>query len=62
MMETPKNIAQYIEQAAGLIDLAIAPAYLPKVIDHFISLGAIASLVTEFPLADDIEIAPSFDP
>ncbi len=52
----------YIEQAAKLLKINIAPEYLPGVVDNFNKMEAIASLVMEFDLPEDIEAAPTFEP
>ncbi|MGK7914237.1 MAG: DUF4089 domain-containing protein [Prochloraceae cyanobacterium] len=52
----------YIEQAAKLLKINIAPEYLPGVVDNFIKMEAIASLVMEFDLPEDIEVASTFKP
>ena len=56
-----KNIEKYVEYAAELIDLPINPEYRPGVIANLEQIAAIAKLVGEFPLTDEIEIAPIFE-
>lgn len=62
MPENSINIAQYVEQTAQLIDLPIAPEYQLSVVENFAKIAAIATLVIEFPLPEDIELAPVFEP
>lgn len=54
------EVKVYIEQTAKLLDLPIPKECEQGVIDNFIRMQAIAALVTEFPLPDDIETAPVF--
>jgi len=56
------NSAAYIEQMIEILDLPLDPEYCPGVIKNFASICAIATLVTEFPLPEDIEAAPVFEP
>jgi hypothetical protein len=56
------NSAAYIEQMIEILDLPLDPEYRPGVIKNFASICAIATLVTEFPLPEDIEAAPVFEP
>jgi hypothetical protein len=62
MNDQSNDIAKYVERTAQLIDLNIAPEYLPGVIDNMTRIAAIASLVTEFDLPTDLEAAPTFEP
>jgi hypothetical protein len=62
MPEESLNIAEYVEQTAQLIDLPIAPEYRLNVVENFAKIAAIAILVIEFPLPEDIEFAPVFEP
>ena len=62
MTEQTENWTPYVEQAAELIGLPIAPEYLSDVVDNFERIAAIASLVTEFELPKNIESAPTFKP
>jgi hypothetical protein len=45
-----------------LLDLLLAPEYRPGVVKNFATISAIAQLVTEFTLPDEIEPAPVFEP
>ncbi|MDJ0690488.1 MAG: DUF4089 domain-containing protein [Xenococcaceae cyanobacterium MO_188.B32] len=62
MAEKTNNWSQYVQQAAELMGLQITPAYFPDVVDNFERIVAIASLVTEFDLPENIESAPTFEP
>ena len=61
MTEETENWTPYVEQAAELMGLPIAPEYMPDVVDNFERIAEIASLVTEFELPEDIESAPTFE-
>ncbi|MBD1806270.1 DUF4089 domain-containing protein [Microcoleus sp. FACHB-SPT15] len=61
-MKKDINLAAYIEQMSEILDLPINPEYRPDVIKNFASICAIATLVTDFPLPEDIEAAPVFEP
>lgn len=57
-----KDYKEYIIQTAELLDLEIAPENLAIVVNNFSTIAKIASLVTEFPLSQDIESASVFEP
>ena len=61
-MKKNLNSAAYIEQMIEILDLPLDPEYRLGVIKNFASICAIATLVTEFPLPEDIEAAPVFEP
>ncbi|MEP0886232.1 DUF4089 domain-containing protein [Trichocoleus sp. ST-U3] len=61
-MEKNINPAAYIEQMSEILDLQIDPEYRHDVVKNFASICAIATLVTDFPLPEDIEAAPVFEP
>ncbi len=52
----------HIDRAAALAGLAIAPEHRPGVLMNFRRTAEIAALVTDFPLPDDAESAPTFRP
>lgn len=57
-----EEIAEYVEIMAKLIDLPIPPEYRPGVVANMERIAEIAKLVTEFPLPEEIELAPVFEP
>ncbi|MDJ0536475.1 MAG: DUF4089 domain-containing protein [Xenococcaceae cyanobacterium MO_207.B15] len=62
-MEQPKpNWKEYVEQTAKLMNLDHTGEYLPEVTNNFVAIANIASLVMEFELPEDTEIAPIFEP
>jgi hypothetical protein len=59
---TPDELGAYVDEAAKLIGLPIAPEHRPGVIQFLGGLLGQAALVMEFPLPEDVEAAPVFDP
>lgn len=55
------DASSYLDQAAGLVGLEIAADHRPGVIENLERLAAVARLVTEFPLPDDLEAGPVFE-
>ncbi|MCU0567823.1 MAG: DUF4089 domain-containing protein [Oculatellaceae cyanobacterium Prado106] len=56
------NTAELVDQLAQLLDIPIAPDHRPGVVANFERTMAIAQQVLEFPLPDEIEVAPVFQP
>ncbi|MEH2238899.1 DUF4089 domain-containing protein [Nostoc sp.] len=56
------NVGEYVDQMALLLDLQLRDEYRDGVVANFERIRAIANLVNEFPLAEDIEVAPVFEP
>ncbi|MEH2293481.1 DUF4089 domain-containing protein [Nostoc sp.] len=56
------NVGEYADQMALLLDLQLRDEYRDGVVANFERISAIANLVNEFPLAEDIEVAPVFEP
>jgi Protein of unknown function (DUF4089) len=56
------SLEPLVDQLAQLIELPLAPEHRPGVIANFERTAVIAQLVMEFPLGDDVEIAPIFQP
>ncbi|HIK07603.1 MAG TPA: DUF4089 domain-containing protein [Trichormus sp. M33_DOE_039] len=56
------NLSDYVEQMALLLDLAIKDEYRDEVVANFERIRAIAQLVDSFPLPEDVEVAPVFEP
>ena len=52
----------YTECMAVSIGLPLDPARKPAVVHHLAILLAAASLVLEFPLPEEVEAAPVFEP
>ncbi|MBE9166744.1 DUF4089 domain-containing protein [Pleurocapsales cyanobacterium LEGE 06147] len=62
MTEQKEDFTEYVKQTAQLMGLKLKPEYLPGVVDNFERIAAIASLVNQFDLPEDIEAAPIFEP
>lgn len=62
MAEEFSASAELVDLLARLIELDLDPDHRPGVIANFERTTAIAQLVLEFPLGDDVELAPVFQP
>jgi len=62
MTEQPVNPEAFVEQMAAIVGLPLQPDHRLGVVDNFARIITIAQLVTEFPLPEDIEIGPVFEP
>jgi hypothetical protein len=58
----PVDVAEYAERAAAAIGLPLDPERRPAVGQQLAGLLAAAALVLEFPLPDEVEAAPVFEP
>jgi Asp-tRNA(Asn)/Glu-tRNA(Gln) amidotransferase C subunit len=56
------NVGEYVDQVALLLDLQLRDEYRDGVVANFERIMAIANLVNEFPLTEEIETAPVFEP
>jgi hypothetical protein len=56
------NTQEYITQTSLLLNLKINQEYQQGVIKNFENIKNIAELVNNFPLPEEIEIAPIFEP
>ncbi|MEH2417321.1 DUF4089 domain-containing protein [Nostoc sp.] len=56
------HVDEYVDQMALLLDLELRDEYRDGVVANFERIRAIANLVNEFPLAEDVEVAPVFEP
>jgi hypothetical protein len=62
MTQPHDPIAEYLNQAAALLDLPILPEHYEEVLAAFRVLRAQGQLVTEFALPPHTEAAPRFTP
>ena len=53
MIDREEDAMEYVLQTAKLLDLTINAEYLPKVVENWLAITKIASLVTEFELSED---------
>ena len=56
------TIASYVDHAAPLMGLTLTPEQRDGVIRNLATTFAVAQLVMEFPLPDDVDAAPVFHP
>lgn len=62
MKNQKKDVDQYVDQTALLLNLELREEYRDSVVKNFEKIQVIAKLVNEFPLPKDIEAAPKFEP
>jgi hypothetical protein len=62
MADQPFDAAAYVDATAALIGLPIDPAHRPGVILNMERIAEMAAMVMEFPLPDEVEPAPVFQP
>ncbi len=62
MIEQEENGKKYVLETAKMLDLTIDSEYLLRVVENWLAITKIASLVTEFELSEDIESAAIFSP
>lgn len=56
------DVGEYVEQMALLLDLQLRDEYRDGVVANFERIKAIALLVNSFPLPEEVEPAPVFEP
>ncbi|AVH70994.1 DUF4089 domain-containing protein [Nostoc sp. 'Lobaria pulmonaria (5183) cyanobiont'] len=56
------DVGEYVDLMGLLLDLEIRDEYRDGVVANFERIMAIANLVNSFPLPEDIEVAPVFEP
>jgi hypothetical protein len=56
------DVGEYVDLMALLVDLRLRDEYRDGVVANFERIRVIAQLVNSFPLPDDIEVAPVFEP
>ncbi|MBI1734821.1 MAG: DUF4089 domain-containing protein [Candidatus Rokubacteria bacterium] len=57
-----EGIAAYVDHAAPLVGLTLTPEQREGVIRNLAGTFAVARLVMEFPLPDEVDAAPVFEP
>lgn len=62
MTEQSIDPALFVDQMAAIVGLPLQPEYRQGVIDNFVRIMAVAQLVNEFPLTEEVEVAPVFEP
>ena len=61
-MSAPFDAEAYAEQMAKVLGLTIVPDWKATVVQNLVATAAAAELVLSFPLDDDVEPAPVFEP
>ncbi|MEH1816285.1 MAG: DUF4089 domain-containing protein [Nostoc sp.] len=56
------DVGEYVDLMRLLLDLEIKDEYRDGVVVNFERIMAIANLVNSFPLLEEIEVAPVFEP
>lgn len=56
------SLSLIVDQMALLLDLELRDEYRDGVVANFERISAIANLVNSFPLPENIEVAPVFQP
>lgn len=56
------DVGEYVDQMALLMDLQLRDEYRDGVVANFERIKAIAQVVNEFALPEEIEAAPVFEP
>ncbi|WP_088242993.1 DUF4089 domain-containing protein [Calothrix rhizosoleniae] len=62
MTDTQFDTTTYVKQMALLLDLQLPDEYIDGVVENFDRIRVIAQIVNEFPLAEEVEAAPVFEP
>jgi hypothetical protein len=57
-----KGMRSYVEEVALLLGLQLGDEYVDGVVQNFEIIKAIAQIVNEFPLPEEIEPASVFEP
>jgi len=62
MADHPEDIEAYVDAAAKLVGLPLDPAHRPGVVLNLSRIAQMAALVMAFPLPEETEPAPVFEP
>ena len=62
MADNPEDIEAYVDAAAKLVGLPLDPAHRPGVVLNLSRIAQMAALVMAFPLPEETEPAPVFEP
>ena len=62
MAERPFDAEAYVDAAAKLIGLPLDPAHRPGVVLNLERIAQMAALVMEFPLPEETDPAPVYQP
>lgn len=56
------DVGVYVDQMSLLLELELRDEYRDGVVANFERINAIANLVNSFPLPEEVEVAPVFEP
>ncbi len=56
------TVEAWVDSMAALVGLPLLPEHRPGVVENFERIRAIAQRVMEFPLSEEIEAGPTFEP
>lgn len=56
------DVGEYVDQMSLLVNLQLRDEYRDGVVANFERIKAIALLVNEFPIPEEVEVAPVFEP
>ncbi|AFY34962.1 DUF4089 domain-containing protein [Calothrix sp. PCC 7507] len=56
------DVGEYVDQMGLLLDLQIRDEYRDGVVANFERIKAIAQLINSFPIPEEVEVAPVFEP
>lgn len=62
MMEPKLDVSAFVDQMAAIVDLPLQAEHRPGVVANFERIHLVAQWVMEFPLPEEIEVAPTFEP
>ncbi|MDJ0617156.1 MAG: DUF4089 domain-containing protein [Calothrix sp. MO_192.B10] len=62
MINKEFDTTTYVKQMASLLDLQLPDEYVDGVVANFDRIRVIAQVVNEFPLPEEVEAAPVFEP
>lgn len=62
MSDETSKTAEFVDRMAEVVGLPLQPEHRPGVITNFERIQAIAQQVMEFPLPEEVEAAPRFEP
>jgi len=60
--EPPFDAEAYVAAMTPALALTVRPEWRPQVVAHVAAIAAAAELVVSFPLSDEAEPAPVFEP
>lgn len=62
MSDAQRETSEWVECMAQVVGISLDSKSRSGVVANFEAIARLAELVMEFPLPDDVEAAPTFDP